>query len=233
MLCWATDDKAPLMHAEVSVTDRASLQRGAHLFVNYCMGCHSAKYVRYERLVKDLGIPREVLLSNLVFDPAHKVSSTMSIAMSQADGKRYFSTAPPDLSLAARAHGPDWIYSFLHSFYASPSRPTGADNLVFPGTAMPHVLWQLQGIQRPVYRTEQRQDGSELRVLDRLEMAVPGSLSADEYSRTILDVVNFLVYLSEPVRLQRERVGIWVILYLLVLAVIVWFLKKEYWRDVH
>ena len=221
------------MHAEVSLTDRASLQRGAHVFVNYCMGCHSAKYVRYEKLVKDLGISKEVLLSNLVFNPDHKVSSTMSIAMSQADGKHYFSAAPPDLSLSARARGPDWIYSFLHSFYVSPSRPTGADNLVFPGTAMPHMLWQLQGVQRPVYHTEQQPDGSELRVLDRLEMALPGSLDADEYSRMILDVVNFLVYLSEPVRLQRERVGIWVMFYLLVLAVIAWFLKKEYWRDVH
>lgn len=225
-----------LMRADVSLGDQASLQRGARLFVNYCMGCHSAKYVRYEKLQRDIGIPKVVVLSNLAFDPEHKLGSTMAIAMSPADGEHYFAAEPPDLSLVARSRGQDWLYSFLHGFYKSPGRSTGVDNLFFKGTSMPHVLWQLQGIQRPVYRIEQgtnlKGETVELQVLDHLETVVPGTLDKTEYSRAILDLVNFLVYLGEPVRLQRMRVGVWVILYLLVLAVITWLLKREYWRDV-
>lgn len=232
----AAGARAELMRADVSLGDKASLQRGAKLFVNYCMGCHSAKYVRYEKLQQDIGIPKAVVLSNLAFDPEHKLASTMTNAMSPADGEHYFAAAAPDLSLVARSRGPDWIYSFLHGFYAAPGRPTGVDNLFFKGTAMPHVLWQLQGIQRPVYRTEQGTDLGgetvELQVLDRLETMVPGTMSEAGYSSAILDLVNFLVYLGEPVRLQRMRVGAWVMLYLLVLAVITWLLKREYWRDV-
>ena len=208
---------APLMHAEVSLQDRASLQRGARMFVNYCMGCHSAKYVRYEKLQKDLGIPKEVVLSNLAFDPEHKIGSTMTIAMSPADGEHYFAAAPPDLSLVARSRGADWIYSFLHGFYAAPDRPSGTDNLFFRGTAMPHVLWRLQGIQEPIYRTEQGTglgDGTAgAQVIERLETVVPGTLDEAGYARAVLDLVNFLVYLGEPVRLQRMRVGTWVMLY--------------------
>jgi len=220
-----------LLQAHSSLADDASLQRGAHLFSNYCMGCHSARYMRYQRLGEDIGIPEAVIQANFLTGDT-EVGDTMTIAMREADAKRYFGVAPPDLSVTARARGADWLYTYLMTFYRDPQRPTGVNNLAFKDTGMPHVLWELQGIQRAVYRTEQRADGKPVRVLDRLELESPGQMSAEVYAAAIGDMVNFVVCSGEPAGKQRTAFGVWVVLYLLVVLAVTWMLKKEYWRGV-
>ena len=207
----------------------ASLQRGAKYFVNYCLGCHSAKYVRYNRLAGDLRLTEDQLIENLMFT-GERPFDTMISAMSAEDAKRWFGTAPPDLSLIARSRGTDWIYSYLRSFYLDDERPTGANNLVLEATAMPHVLWELQGWQEPVFQSAV--DGDEKANIERLEPASEGMLSKVEYDRVARDLANFLEYLSEPVQLERRRLGIRVILFLLVFLLVAYMLKKEYWKHV-
>ena len=216
---------AELDHANNDVSDVASLQRGATYFVNYCMGCHSAKYVRYNRLGEDLQLSDSQLLDNLMFT-GERPFDTMSIAMSPEDAARWFGTAPPDLSLIARSRGTDYVYSFLNGFYADESSPTGVDNTVLEGTAMPHVLWELQGIQEAHH---EEHEGEEVTVL---EIAQPGLLSEEEYHDVVRDIVNFLDYISEPMQLERQKLGIRVIGFLLVLLLISYMLKKEIWKDV-
>lgn len=232
MLCAAPALAAggALMHYDADLDDRASLQRGARLFVNYCLSCHSAAYMRFNRLGRDLGIPEEVLLENLMFG-TDKPGDTMTVAMQPQDAERWFGVAAPDLSVTARARGDDWLYSYFMTFYRDPKRPTGANNLQFRDVAMPHVLWELQGWQRLV-PGEGGEDGGTHGV-GQLELTTPGTLTPKEYERAVRDLVNFLVYLGEPVKLQRATIGGWVILYLLVLLVVVYLLKREYWRDVH
>lgn len=214
----------PLHHVSVDVGDRQSLQRGARLFVNYCMGCHAAEYMRYNRLGKDLGISENILERNLI-PGSGKAGDTMEIVMSAEQAEEWFNAVPPDLTLVARSRGADWLYSYLLTFYHDPESPTGFNNLQFKGVSMPHVLWGLQGIQR----LAEGGDGH----TSELETVVPGSMSDVEYRRAMRDLVNFMVYLSEPARMQRYEIGFWVIFYLLILLVIVFLLKKEYWRDVH
>lgn len=214
----------PLHHVSVDVGDRQSLQRGARLFVNYCMGCHAAEYMRYNRLGKDLGISEDILERNLI-PGSGKASDTMEIVMSAEQAEEWFNAVPPDLTLVARSRGADWLYSYLLTFYHDPESPTGFNNLQFKGVSMPHVLWELQGIQR----LAEGGDGH----TPELKTVVPGSMSDVEYRRAMRDLVNFMVYLSEPARMQRYEIGFWVIFYLLILLVIVYLLKKEYWRDVH
>ena len=216
---------AELDHANNDVSDVASLQRGATYFVNYCMGCHSAQYVRYNRLGEDLQLSDSQLLENLMFT-GERPFDTMSIAMSPEDAARWFGTAPPDLSLIARSRGTDYVYSFLNGFYADESSPTGVDNTVLEGTAMPHVLWELQGIQEAHH---EEHEGEEVTVL---EIAQPGLLSEEEYHDVVRDIVNFLDYISEPMQLERQKLGIRVIGFLLVLLLISYMLKKEIWKDV-
>jgi ubiquinol-cytochrome c reductase cytochrome c1 subunit len=219
-----------LMHYDADLGDRASLQRGARLFVNYCLSCHSASYMRFNRLGRDLGIPEDVLLENLMFG-TDKPGDTMTVAMQSADAERWFGVAAPDLSVTARARGDDWLYTYFMTFYRDPKRPTGVNNLAFRDVAMPHVLWELQGWQRAV-PAEKPQDGAAAGI-ERLELETPGKLEPKEYERAVRDLVNFLVYLGEPVKLQRATIGGWVLLYLFVLLVVVYLLKREYWRDVH
>ncbi len=228
----ATSADHPQFKADVDVTDKASLQRGARIFMNYCMGCHSAAYMRYNRMGKDLGIEDSILQSNLMF-ATEKSGDTMTIAMSKGDAEKFFGTAAPDLSVIARSRGADWLLTYFMTFYRDDSRPFGVNNLAFKDVAMPHVLWELQGIQKPVFKTVVTEDGMQHEVIDHLELETPGALDSDEYQKTVNDLVNFLVYVGEPAQIQRKSVGVVVILYLLVLLVIVYLLKKEYWKDIH
>lgn len=219
---------AELDQANNNVANTASLQRGAKYFVNYCFGCHSAQYVRYNRLGEDLQLSEDQLLENLMFT-GERPFDTMSIAMREDDAARWFGTAPPDLSLIARSRGTDYLYTFLRSFYADESSPTGVDNVVLEGTAMPHVLWELQGIQEARYEEDPEHEGEEHMVL---ELNTPGQLSEDEYDEVVRDIVNFLDYIGEPMQLERKSLGIRVIAFLLVLLLISYMLKKEIWKDV-
>lgn len=231
-LVQAAAPTVPLQRAGNELGDVHSLQRGARLFVNYCLSCHSASAMRFSRIAQDLGLSDEAVMENLAFT-AERVGDTMDIAMTREDGEAWFGVAPPDLSVVARARGVDWLYTYLLTFYLDPAKPTGVNNQVFPDVAMPHVLGHLQGWQRAVYRTELSEDGSERKVVERLETTRAGQLSAAEYEQSVRDLVNFLDYLGEPAKLVRYRLGFWVIGFLLVLAVITYLLKREYWRDVH
>jgi ubiquinol-cytochrome c reductase cytochrome c1 subunit len=210
-----------------NVANTASLQRGAKYFVNYCLGCHSAKYVRYNRLGQDLQLSDQQLIDNLMFT-GERPFDTMANAMRPADAERWFGRSPPDLSLIARSRGTDYIYTFLRSFYADSSKPTGVDNIVLPGTAMPHVLWQLQGTQRAVFAADEH--GVE--AFERFEMARPGELGVEEFDNVARDIVNFLDYIGEPIKRERQQLGIRVIGFLLVFLLIAYMLKKEIWKDV-
>ena len=231
----ATTGGVHIHHVDVDLADKASLQRGATTFVNYCMGCHSAAYMRYNRLGKDLGISEKVLKTNFMFNPDNKVGDTMSIAMRKADAKEvYFGVNPPDLSVIARSRGADWLYTYFLSFYKDDSRPTGVNNLVFREVGMPHVLWELQGMQAPLYEDVRMHDGNKKKVITELEQISEGTQSPEEYEQTVRDLVNFLVYLGEPAQLQRKKVGFWVLLYLIVILLpVCYLLKKEYWKDIH
>jgi ubiquinol-cytochrome c reductase cytochrome c1 subunit len=221
--------EATLDEANNNIANTASLQRGAKYFVNYCLGCHSAKYVRYNRLAQDLQLSEQQLIDNLMFT-GERPFDTMANAMQPEDSERWFGITPPDLSLIARSRGTDYIYTFLRGFYAAPDRPTGVDNIVLPGTAMPHVLWELQGTQRAVFATDEEHSGVE--VIERFDMARPGELGVEEFDSVVRDIVNFLDYIGEPIKRERQQLGIRVIGFLLVFLLIAYMLKKEIWKDV-
>jgi ubiquinol-cytochrome c reductase cytochrome c1 subunit len=217
-------EEAELEPANNNIDNVASLQRGAKYFVNYCLGCHSAKYVRYNRLAEDLQLTEQQLVENLMFT-GERPFDTMANAMLPEDSVRWFGISPPDLSLIARSRGTDYLYTFLRSFYVDPSSPTGVDNIVLPGTAMPHVLWELQGLQHTVSG-----EGSEGGA--KLELVKPGELAPEEYDQVVRDIVNFLDYIGEPIQRERHALGIRVIGFLLVFLLIAYLLKKEIWKDV-
>lgn len=221
----------PLDSANIDLTDKASLQRGAQLFVNYCMGCHSAQYQRYNRLGSDLGLSDELVEENLIFTGA-KVGDLMNNAMDADDAANWFGAAPPDLTLIARSRGADYLYTYLRTFYLDESRPLGVNNAVFPLVGMPHALWQLQGWQAPVYETVTDAEGNEHEVIEGFELVEEGSRSPAEFDRDIRDLVNLLVYMGEPMRLERQSLGVKVILFLILMTVVFYLLKKEYWRDI-
>jgi ubiquinol-cytochrome c reductase cytochrome c1 subunit len=210
------------------VRNIASLQRGARNFMNYCSGCHSAKFVRYNRLAADLQIPAAELQKNLMFT-ADKPFDTIRSAMLVDDAKKWFGNPPPDLSLMARARGTDYLYAFLRGFYRDPSRPTGVNNTMLKGAAMPHVLADLQGVQTAVFKT-----GADGQVeFEKFELSEKGSLTPAQYDDFVRDTVNFLQYIGEPIETQRKDLGIWVLLFLLVFTGFAYLLNKEYWKDVH
>ncbi len=213
---------------DVDITDQASLQRGAEAFVRYCLNCHSAAYMRYNRLVEDLGIDEDTLETRYLF-AGDKPGDTMTVAMDPKKAKGWFGTEPPDLSVIARARGADWLYTYLRSFYLDPKRPWGVNNRVFKDVGMPHVLWRLQGLYEPV--VEKDEHGNE--VITGLKQVQAGLMSPEEYDAFVRDLVNYLVYMGEPARLQRLSLGPWVMLYLFVLLVVLYQLKKAYWKDVH
>jgi ubiquinol-cytochrome c reductase cytochrome c1 subunit len=214
-----------LQQSGVNTRDVAAVQRGAKWFVNYCLSCHSAQYMRYTRLVQDLGLTEEQVLNNLLFSEA-KIGATMEIAMRPRQAEKWLGKAPPDLSLIARSRGADWLYSYLLTFYQD---ETGSwNNLMLPNAAMPHVMWQLQGIQKPVYARH-----GEVEVVDHLVLDTPGLQTPEQYAETARDLATFLEYLSEPAKLKRKSIGIWVMLFLAAFALLAYALKAEYWRDVH
>lgn len=221
-----------LDHANNDVSNVASLQRGARNFVNYCSGCHSARYVRFNRMAQDLELSEGQVVENLMFT-GERVHDTMQTALPVEDAKRWFGTAPPDLSLVARSRGTDYIYTFLKSFYTDPSRPTGVNNLVLPGTAMPHVLWELQGAQEQVHRGEVNTEANAVhKKFEALKVTQPGKLTPEQYDQFVRDTVNFLDYIGEPMQLQRRELGFYVLAFLGVFLLLAYFLKQEYWKDV-
>ena len=203
---------------KVDLANRAGLQRGARTFVNYCVSCHSAEFMRYSRMAQDLGLTPAQVQTNMIFNGGD-ANQMMLVALDKKDGARWFGQAPPDLTLAARSRGPDWLYQYLRSFYLDPSRPFGVNNVVFPNAAMPHVLASLQG-------TQVLHDG-------HLTQVSPGALKPAEYDAMVRDLVNFMVYMGEPAKLVRYGLGIKVMLFLLVFAGLAYMVKHEYWRDVH
>ncbi|RMD71340.1 MAG: cytochrome c1 [Gammaproteobacteria bacterium] len=227
----ASSAEVHLDKANINLEDKASLQRGAKFFVNYCLSCHSAKYMRYNRLMQDLGLTEEQVKKYLMFT-AEKVGETMEVAMAPDMAERWFGVAPPDLSVIARARGVDWLYTYLRSFYLDPSRPFGVNNLVFKDVAMPDVLWELQGWQRPKYETVTH-EGHEEKVIVGLEPDGTGKMNPEAFDRAMRDLVAYLAYMGEPAKLERQRIGVWVLLYLAIFWIIAYALKKEYWKDVH
>lgn len=220
-----------LQHANTDVGNVASLQRGARNYVNYCLGCHSAQYVRFNRLAEDLQLSEQQVIDNLMFT-GERPFDTMQKAMPIADARAWFGNPPPDLSLIARSRGTDYLYTFLKSFYLDPTRPNGVNNLVLPGASMPHVLWELQGFQKAVYEGETDAQGNVHKTFTGFEAATEGKLDAEEYDQFVRDTVNFLAYIGEPVQLERRNLGIRVLGFLLVFFLFAYFLKKEIWKGV-
>ena len=269
-LAQAAGGKVHLDEANIDLNNQGALQRGAKYFMNYCFGCHAASYHRYNRMARDLGLTEVQLQENLMFtadftknpegDPA-KVGSLMKSAMPAGDSKEWFGNPPPDLTLVARVRGVDWLYTYLRTFYVDESRPFGVNNTTFPNVGMPHVLWELQGWQEPVYKyavmehghavaefdtadgaqryAEQHSgehDGEKLtvsKILSELNLKESGAKTPEEYDQVVRDIVTFLAYLGEPIQQERKALGVWVLLFLFVLFVVSYYLKKEYWKDIH
>ncbi len=227
----AVSAELPGYQVVIDLSNRASLQRGAKYFVNYCMGCHSLQYSRYSQVGEDLGMGMQMVEDNLIFN-GRRVSERMDIAMSRDDAERWFGAQPPDLSMLARQKGATYIYQYLMTFYADEDRPWGVNNWRFPFTTMPHVLWREQGLQRAQWEEVDNGNGKKP-VITGLTLETPGLKTPEEYEQLVVDLTSFLVYVSEPARLTRESVGTWVLLFLLVLGGFAYFLKREYWKDVH
>jgi ubiquinol-cytochrome c reductase cytochrome c1 subunit len=225
----ASEGGFPLEPAPVNTADLSSLQRGARLFVNYCLNCHGASMMRYNRL-KDIGLTDDQIRENLLFT-ADKVGETMTIAMQPKEAKAFFGAQPPDLSVIARARGDDWLYTYLRTFYRDDSRATGWNNLVFPSVGMPHVLWELQG-QRAAKFTEVEEHGEKVHKFAGFEQLSPGKLSKVEYDQATADLVGFLDWMAEPAQNHRKRLGVWVLMFLGVFTVFAWRLNAAYWKDV-
>jgi len=220
-----------LLSAENDVDNIASLQRGARNFMNYCSGCHSAKYVRWKTIMEDLELTEDQVVENLMFN-AEKTFETIQVNMPEESAMRWFGTVPPDMSLLARAKGTDYVYSFLKGFYLDPESPTGVDNLYLAGTSMPNVLWQLQGYQEAVFVEEEGADGSVSRHFESFEPVTAGTLSDEEFDGFVRDTANFLEYISEPVRSTRRVLGTWVLMFLIFFFIVASMLKKQIWKDV-
>ena len=215
--------------APIDIRDAVSIQRGARVFANYCLNCHGAQYMRYNRLM-DLGLSERQIRDNLMF-ASEKLGDTMNVALRSRDAAQWFGTPPPDLSVVARSRGADWIYTYLRSYYRDARSTTGWNNLVFENVAMPHVLWELQGQQRLEVREEEGPDGKH--AVKALVLDKPGLLPRSEYDQLVADLVNYLVFMGEPGQAARIRIGYVVLIALGVLFVLFYLLKREYWKDVH
>ncbi|PPD47398.1 MAG: cytochrome c1 [Methylotenera sp.] len=207
-------DKAP-----IDAADHESLQRGARTFVNYCLNCHSANYMRYNRLL-EIGLTEKQIKDNLML-AGEKIGDTMKVAISKKDAAKWFGAAPPDLSVEVRARGADWVYTYMRGFYRDSSRATGWNNTVFDKVGMPHVLYELQGEQELNHETH------------TLKLVKPGKLSVEEYDVLVGDLTNFMAYMAEPAKHQRNQLGWFVLLFLGVLLVLTYKLKKAYWKEIH
>ncbi len=236
LLAWAEEGGYRLDRAPNLMTDQAALQSGAKLFVNYCLNCHSASSMRYSRLA-DLGLSEDEIKKNLLFT-SDKVGDLMRVAMTSKDAKEWFGAAPPDLSVIARAKsgeqgtGADYIYSYLRTYYRDDARPTGWNNLAYPNSAMPHVLWQLQGTRDPVYANKKDEHGKEEREFEKFEVVAPGTMTPLQYDEAVAQITAFLSWMSEPAQETRKRIGVWVLLFLGVTFVLTWRLNASYWKEV-
>lgn len=247
---FAAEENTQLLNAPVNRLDNESLQRGARDFVNYCLTCHSAKYMRYNRLT-DLGLTDKQIIGNLMF-ASGKIGDTMTVAMTPENGKAWFGNAPPDLTVEARIRGRDWLYSYLMAFYRDEKTPSGWNNLVFPNVAMPNVLWQLSGVNKLVktdYEDREKaqaaaiavkglvalepEAGGEKYSVLQVEPDRPGTMSRAEYEQFVTDLVNYLDYMGEPIRNTRIHLGLLVLLFLGVLFVFAYALKRDYWKELH
>jgi len=217
-----------LERAPIQRNDVASLQAGARTFVNYCLNCHGAQYMRYNRLT-DLGLSEAQIKDNLVF-AADKVGETMKVSMSAKDGKAWFGVPPPDLSVIGRSRGADWLYTYLRTFYRDPKTASGWNNIVFPNAAMPHVLWTLQG-ERGLEIVRQADKSGDETLEYKWSQLSRGEQSALEYDLTVRDLVNFLVYMGEPAASSRTAIGVVVLLVLGLLFVFAYAMKREFWKD--
>ncbi|MGQ9660457.1 MAG: cytochrome c1 [Thermochromatium sp.] len=226
----ASGEGEHLESANIDLRDQGSLQRGAKYFMNYCNGCHSLQYMRYNRLAKDLGIDEIALRQNLLFGDA-KPGDLITKAMTDEDALKWFGVVPPDLTLVTRWRSPDWVYTYLKSFYLDDTRPYGVNNVVFPLVGMPHVLGDLQGRQEAIMEPAQEPGGKP--TIKGLKLVEQGRLSPQEYDTMVRDITNFLTYAGEPIRLERERLGRYVLLFLGFLFILTYLLKTEYWKDVH
>ncbi len=251
------DGELRLERAPIDVRNTSSLQAGARTFVDYCQGCHSASLMRYNRLV-DLGFSEQQIKDGLMFPTDKKIGEMMDISMTKADAKIWFGGAPPDLSVIARSRGADWLYAFLRSFYRDPLSATGWNNLAFEHVGMPHALWQLQG--EPVldireFKTKEEAEAARIQAksfsavvemegepggkeatryaLQSIIIDKPGTLDQAKYDETVRDLVNFLVWLSEPTQVFRRQIGFAVVFFFLLVTLLTWFLYKEFWKDVH
>ena len=243
-----------VVDANIDVGNEAAIQRGAKYFVNYCMGCHSAQYVRY-KLFTNVGLTEEQIKDNLIFNDS-KVGDLMTISMPANDGAGFFGAPAPDLSLESRLRGSDWVYSYLKGFYSDPSRPMGVNNTVFKNVGMPNVLWELEGIKHAVYRYDVTHEGHAVesfdneadakaaaakhgegykvdKVVERLELSEPGQLSAAQFDQVARDLSTYLAYIGEPIAQERKSMGVKVILFLIFFTVLAYLMKKEWWKDVH
>jgi ubiquinol-cytochrome c reductase cytochrome c1 subunit len=223
----ASSDGVRLESADIDLSDSASLERGAKYYVTYCLGCHSAKHIRYKRIALDLHLDEAEILKNVaplgagIYDQMHS-------AMNSHDAEKWFGTTPPDLSLIARSRGADWLYSYLKGFYADKTKVTGVNNIVFKDVAMPNVFWQKQGAQVAVIKNIDGHD-----VVAELKIEQPGQLSPKEFDKMVSDLVNFLVYVGEPVQLERQSMGKYVLFFILMFIGLAYLLKKEFWKDIH
>ncbi len=257
MITMASESGYPLDEMEPDLHDKASLQRGAKTYLNYCMGCHSLQYQRYIRTADDLGIPHDLMLEHLIFDPNVRIGDLMENSMSIESSKNWFGAAPPDLTLYSKLKGgPEYVYTYLRGFYEDPDRPFGVNNTVFENVGMPHVLVELQGLQRYVceqvpkltengaktrdrhtlqYVTEEK-CGAELKKIGGSPLQLvegTGTLTPEEYDQVVYDLSNFLYYIAEPVRLERQRIGVYVLLFLAFFYVLTYLLGREYTKEFH
>ena len=225
----AAGGEMKLDRANIDVNDAISIQRGARTFVNYCLNCHSAAYMRYNRLV-DVGLTEQQIKDNLIFTGA-KVGDTMLGSGARKEGRAWFGVEPPDLSVIARARGVDWLYTYLRTFYRDDSRPTGWNNLTYPNVGMPHALWQLQGTL--VLKTQVTEQAGHKQEHRKLELAAPGTLTPAQFDNLTRDLVNYLAFMAEPDATKRTQIGVLVLLFLTLLLALTWLLKQAYWKDVH
>lgn len=225
----AAEEGGELLQSGTDLDDQASLQRGAKLFMNYCSGCHSLKYLRYSRIGEDLGLSEDEVMQNLNLSGG-KIGDQVMVSMPEAGASKWFGKMPPDLSVIARVRGTDWIYTYLKSFYLDESRPLGWNNKLFPNASMPNPLWEMQGLQHAELG---KADATGDRPIEALKVAQPGSENPQQFDQTARDITAFLEYAGEPAALKRQSLGVWVVLFLAFLTFMAWLMKREYWRDVH
>jgi ubiquinol-cytochrome c reductase cytochrome c1 subunit len=226
----AGGSSVPLDKVRINLGDQVGLQNGAKLFVNYCLNCHSANYMRYNRLT-DLGLTEADIRNNFMFDKNAKLGDTMGTALAVQDAKDWFGGAPPDLTLVARVRGADWLYSYMRGFYRDDAAASGWNNRVFAGVSMPHVLSHMQGTQQAVY-VEKDSHGKPVRELARLDIVQAGGMTSLQYDEAMTNLVNYMVYMGEPARKYRSTIGVVVLLFLSFMLILAMWLKHEYWKDV-